>query len=217
MSNDVNRAADETRESVEEAEQQEFPREEESGPRENEPGPDDASPDERGADEEGLTEETGESSTPESEVEKWKDVAVRSRAELENFRKRMAREKSDAILYANRSLLEQLLPIIDNFEMGLKAAENSEGSSSMILQGMGMVRKQLEDFLSDQGVEVIESDGIPFNPNVHEAIKQEPSEEVPEGVVLYTIRRGYRLKERILRAANVVVSAGPAENSEEPA
>lgn len=153
--------------------------------------------------------------TPQTEVEKWKEMAARSQAELENFRKRMAREKSEAILYANRSLLEQLLPIIDNFEMGLKAASDSEGQSSMILQGMGMVRKQLEEFLSAQGVEVIDSDGVPFDPNVHEAIKQESSEEVDEGVVLYTVRRGYRLKERVIRAANVVVSSGPGGESEE--
>jgi molecular chaperone GrpE len=108
-------------------------------------------------------------------------------------------------------LLEQLLPIIDNFEMGLKAAQDSEGDASMILQGMAMVRKQLDDFLTDQGVEVIESDGVEFDPNVHEALKQEPNNDVPEGVILYTMRRGYRLRDRILRAANVVVSSGPSE------
>ena len=126
----------------------------------------------------------------------------------------MAREKTEAIIYANRSLLEQLLPIIDNFEMGLKAAQDSEGEASMILQGMAMVRKQLDDFLSEQGVEVIESDGVEFNPNVHEALKQEANDEVPEGIILYTMRRGYRLRDRILRAANVVVSSGPSEEGE---
>ncbi len=145
------------------------------------------------------------------QVNKWKDVAARSQADLDNFRKRMAREKSEAIQYANRSLLEQLLPIIDNFEMGLKAASASEGDSSVILTGMSMVFKQINDFLSDQGVEVIESDGQVFDPNVHEALKQEASDEVPEGQVIYTMRRGFRMKDRVLRAANVVVSSGPAD------
>ncbi len=164
--------------------------------------------------ENGGAEASGEADvTPEQEVERWKDVAARSQAELENFRKRMAREKAEAIQYANRNLLEQLLPIIDNFEMGLKAARDAEGDSSMILQGMAMVHKQIEEFLSDQGVEVIASDGEAFDPNVHEAIKQEASDSVPEGQVLYTMRRGYRLKDRILRAANVVVSSGPAEEA----
>ena len=145
------------------------------------------------------------------QVNKWKDVAARSQADLDNFRKRMEREKSEAIQYANRSLLEQLLPIIDNFEMGLKAANASEGDSSVILTGMSMVFKQINDFLGEQGVEVIESDGQVFDPNVHEALKQESSEEVPEGQVVYTMRRGFRMKDRVLRAANVVVSSGPAE------
>lgn len=145
---------------------------------------------------------------PAAEVERWKDLAARAQADLENYRKRMAREKLEAIHYANRGLLEQLLPVVDNFEMGLKAAEAVEGGET-ILQGMAMVRKQLEDFLADQGVEPVPSDGIPFDPNLHEALKQEAHESAPEGQVLYTLRRGYRLKDRLLRAANVVVSSGP--------
>lgn len=143
------------------------------------------------------------------ELEKWKDAAARATADLDNYRKRMAREKLEAIQYANRGLLEQLLPVIDNFEMGLKAAEASDGSASIILQGMAMVRKQLDDFLAEQGVEIIPSDGVAFDPNVHEALKQEPHAEIPEGHIIYTLRRGYRLKDRVLRAANVVVSSGP--------
>ncbi|MEQ1839348.1 MAG: nucleotide exchange factor GrpE [Verrucomicrobiales bacterium] len=155
--------------------------------------------------------ESAEIPDPQTELDKWKDVAARSQADLDNFRKRMAREKSEAIQYANRSLLEQLLPIIDNFEMGLKAAASAEGDSSIILQGMSMVFKQIGDFLTDQGVEIVPSDGVVFDPNIHEALKQEHSETVPEGHVIYTMRRGYRLKERILRAATVVVSSGPGE------
>lgn len=165
-----------------------------------------------------IEEEVVDSTAPEeetpaadtaTELDKWKDVAARAQADLDNFRKRMAREKSEAIQYANRNLLEQLLPIIDNFEMGLKAASSAEGDSSIILQGMSMVFKQIGDFLTDQGVEIIDSDGLAFDPNVHEALKQEPHDSVPEGHIIYTMRRGYRLKERILRAANVVVSSGP--------
>ncbi len=150
---------------------------------------------------------------PSAELDKWKDVAARAQADLDNFRKRMAREKSEAIQYANRDLLEQLLPIIDNFEMGLKAAGTAGGESSMILQGMSMVYKQIEDFLGDQGVEFITSDGVAFDPNLHDAVKQESHATVPEGHIIYTTRRGYRLKDRILRAANVVVSSGVEEPS----
>ncbi len=143
------------------------------------------------------------------EVEKWKDVAARAQADLENFRKRMAREKSDAIAYANQSLLEQLFPIIDNFDMGLKAARDADGEGSVIFQGMSMVYKQIQDFLADQGVQPIDADGEAFDPNLHEAIKQEASDDVAEGHVIYTLRRGYRLRDRLLRASNVVVSSGP--------
>jgi molecular chaperone GrpE len=167
----------------------------------------------------GLVDEAGEGSEASAgtdlsvELDKWKDLAARSQADLDNFRKRMAREKSEAIQYANRNLLEQLLPIIDNFEMGLKAASSAEGDSAIILQGMSMVFKQIGEFLSDQGVEIIPADGLPFDPHVHEALKQEPHETVPEGTIIYTMRRGYRLKDRVLRAANVVVSSGTGEDA----
>jgi molecular chaperone GrpE len=159
----------------------------------------------------GETPETPE--TPESELERWKELAARSQAELDNYRKRMARERTEAVQYANRGLLEQLLPILDNFEMGLKAAEQAEGSggaASMILQGMGMVHKQIGDFLVDQGVQAVPSDGEAFDPNLHEAVKQEAHDSLPEGTVIATLRRGYRLRDRLLRAATVVVSSGPA-------
>ena len=153
--------------------------------------------------------------TPAAEVEKWKEVAARSQADLENFRKRMARDKTESIQYANTSLLMSLFPVIDNFEMGLKAAEN-EDSKSIIFQGMSMVYKQINDFLSENRVETITAEaGENFDHNAHEALKQEPSDTVAEGKILYTLRRGYRLQDRLLRAANVVVSSGPETASEE--
>lgn len=159
--------------------------------------------------------ETETDFSPPAEIEKWKDVAARAQADLDNFRKRMARERTEAIQYANRALLEQLLPIVDSFEMGLQMATQAEGESSMILQGLTMVQKQIRDFLGNEGVETVSSDGFVFDPNIHEAIKQEPHPTTPEGVILYTLRPGYRLRDRLLRAANVVVSSGPAsENAE---
>ncbi len=153
-------------------------------------------------------------SAAQAEVTRWKDVALRSQADLENFRKRMAREKMDAIQFANADLLRGLLPIIDNFEMGLKAAEqHSEGSA--IHQGMTMVHKQLRDFLSDQGVETVPGEGETFDPNVHEAIQQMASSDIPEGKILKEVRQGYKLRERLLRAAQVIVSTGPEKESAE--
>jgi molecular chaperone GrpE len=143
------------------------------------------------------------------EVARWKEVALRSAADLENFRKRMAREKEEAIRYGTQGLLEELLPIIDNFEMGMRAA--AQDSSSMIFLGMDMVRKQLEEFLYSQGVaEVPAEPGGEFDPNLHDAVAEESAAEVPEGRILRSVRRGFRLRDRLLRPAGVVVSNGPA-------
>ena len=145
-----------------------------------------------------------------AEATKWKDVAARSQAELDNYRKRMAREKSDAIKYANASLLGELLPVLDNFQMGLDAAK-ADGEDSIIARGMEMVRKQLDDFLTNTGAVEIPAVGETFDPNQHEAISQQFSDEVPEGQIISQIRAGYRLHDRLLRAPNVVVSKGPEE------
>ena len=143
----------------------------------------------------------------------WKDIAARNQAELDNYRKRMAREKSDAIRFANASLLSELLPVIDNFQMGLSAAMN-EDPDSIISKGMEMVQKQLEEFFTSQGAILVSAEGNEFNPNLHEAISQETSDTIPEGHVISEIRKGYTLNERLLRAANVIVSKGP-ENTDE--
>jgi molecular chaperone GrpE len=142
-----------------------------------------------------------------AELEKYKDVALRSVADLDNYRKRMAREKDDAIRYANASFLERLIPILDNFELGIQAAK-AGGSQSAVQDGMMMVLKQLQDFLASSGVETIDATGQHFDPNVHEAIAQEQNAEIAEGFVIRQLRKGYRLKDRLIRPANVVVSKG---------
>jgi len=142
-----------------------------------------------------------------TELSKYKDIALRSVADLDNYRKRMAREKDDAIRYANTSFLERLIPILDNFELGLQAAK-AGGSQSAVQDGLMMVFKQLQDFLASCGVETVDATGQHFDPNVHEAIAQEQSTEVAEGYVIRQLRKGYRLKDRLIRPANVVVSKG---------
>ena len=144
-----------------------------------------------------------------ADLDRFRDLALRSQADFDNFKKRAAREKEDAIKYANSSLLERLIAIVDNFELGLSAARG-EGEASPIYSGMSMVLKQLTDFLSDNGLTPIDAEGQKFNPNLHEAIAHEPSDEVAEGVVIRQMRRGYRLKDRLLRPSSVVVSSGPA-------
>lgn len=142
-----------------------------------------------------------------AEVTQLRDRALRDRAEFDNIRKRLQRDKEEAIGFANSRLLERLLPVLDNFELGLSAARQSAGDSA-IVNGMSMVQKQLEDFLREQGLQPIDAVGEKFDPNLHEALGEESAPEVPEGHVVRQLRKGYKLKDRLLRAANVFVSKG---------
>ena len=144
-----------------------------------------------------------------ADVLRFRDLALRNQADLENFRKRAAREKDDAVKFANAAFLERFIPILDNFELGLNAARGG-AENSPILMGMDMVAKQLADFLTSSGVEPVNGEGQPFDPNLHEAVAQEESATVPEGVIVRQLRRGYKLRERLLRPATVVVSKGAA-------
>ena len=147
------------------------------------------------------------SSGVQADLDRFRDLALRSQADFENYKKRAARDKEEAIKYANSSLLERLIPIVDNFELGLSAAR-SESEQSPIYAGMSMVLKQLTDFLAENGLQPIDAVGQKFDPNLHEAIAHEASDDVPENVVIRQTRRGYRLKERLLRPSSVVVSKG---------
>jgi molecular chaperone GrpE len=145
-----------------------------------------------------------------TDLDRFRDLAMRTQADFENYKKRAAREKEEAIKYANTSLLDRLVAIVDNFELGLEAAR-AEGEKSPVFSGMKLILKQLQDFLTENGLQPIEAVGRKFDPNVHEAIAHEPSDEVPEGTVIRQGRRGYRLKDRLLRPSIVVVSSGPGK------
>jgi molecular chaperone GrpE len=144
-----------------------------------------------------------------ADLDRFRDLALRSQADFDNYKKRAMREKEEAIKYANSSLLERLIAIVDNFELGLSAAKN-EGEKSPVYSGMSMVWKQLTDFLAENGLQPIDAEGEKFDPNLHEAIAHEPNDEVPEGNVVRQMRRGYKLKDRLLRPSTVVVSSGTA-------
>src|SRR6266403_4173398 len=145
-----------------------------------------------------------------ADLYRFRDLALRSQADFENYKKRCAREKEDAVKYAKSSLLERLVAIVDNFELGLEAARD-ESEQSPIYSGMTLVLKQLNDFLAENGLQAIEAEGKKFDPNLHEAIAHEPSEQFSEGTVIRQTRRGYRFKDRLLRPSSVVVSSGPAK------
>ena len=169
------------------------------------PGASQPSPGAAPASEQALTE-------VKADLERFKDLAMRSAADLENYRKRATREKEDAVKYANAAFLERLFPVLDNFELGLAAAKSDSGASS-ILAGLEMVARQLQDFLTACGVEIVPAEaGTVFDPNMHEAIGQQEHAEIPEGSIIQQMRKGFKLRERLLRPAAVMVSKGKAAN-----
>lgn len=142
--------------------------------------------------------------------EHW-DRLLRMSAEFENFKKRAARDRQDAIRYANESVLEKLIPALDNFEMALTAVQTADSSSVDALKtGINMVYQHLKSTLADVGLETLDASQGVFDPNWQEAVSQQDSDSVPEGHVLQQLRKGYRLKDRLLRPAKVVVAKKPA-------
>ena len=139
-----------------------------------------------------------------------KDRLLRSQAEWDNSRKRIMREKEDAVRYAAEGLLEKLLPVLDNFEMGMQAAKTA-GDAKAIAQGLEMVLAQFHQVLRDAGVEGVDAVGHPFDPHRHEALGHQESDEHPEGHVMMQMRKGYKLKDRLLRPASVFVAKTPGK------
>jgi molecular chaperone GrpE len=137
--------------------------------------------------------------------ENW-DKYVRLTADMDNFKKRAARERSDAVRYANEAVLEKLLPIVDNFESALTAANASSVNVESLRQGIQMIYTQLKNFLSDSGVEEIDALNKPFDPNLHEAVSQQETPDAPEGQVVQQMRKGYRYRDRLVRPSMVVVA-----------
>jgi molecular chaperone GrpE len=142
-------------------------------------------------------------------AEHWNNL-LRTTADFDNFKKRVARERQDLLKYGADGLMQKLIPVLDNFEAALAAAGNAEGAAAKSLQtGVAMIHQQLRAALTDSGLKEIDATGQPFDPNFHEAVAQEASDSVPEGQVLRQLRRGYQLHDRLLRPATVIVAKKP--------
>lgn len=145
-----------------------------------------------------------------AEAAEMKSRYLRTVADMENYRKRIAREKQDIIRGAAAGVIESLVPVLDNMKLGLQAADNHPEAKDVTI-GFKMVDDQLKKTLSEQGLEELIPDGDTFDPNLHECIAHQPSDDVEEDKVIQTVRAGYRLNDRLIRAANVIVSSGPAK------
>jgi molecular chaperone GrpE len=136
------------------------------------------------------------------------DRALRLQAEMQNLRNRTSREIADERKYAALPVLRDLLPVIDNIDRAIEAAEKA-GEVENLLEGFRLVRQQLMTTLSRHQCEPIPAEGQPFDPHFHEAILQQPSADVPAGHVMMVTQLGYKLHERVVRPAQVIVSSGP--------
>ena len=148
-----------------------------------------------------------------AEIGDLSERLLRLQADFENFRKRAQREKDEARQFANQSLIEKQLPILDNFEMALAAAKDADPA---LRDGVQMIYDQLLGILRDSGVETIDATGEDFDPNLHEAISQQETTEVEVGTVVEQVQRGYRLHERLVRPARVVVAKAPEVAEQSP-
>ncbi len=141
-------------------------------------------------------------------AENW-DKFLRTAADLENYRKRVSREKEELARYTSERVVSALLPVLDNLDRALTAAETHTGDTAALMDGLKQIHAQFRRTLEQFGLqEIITNPGHPFDPNVHEAVSHVESAEHPEGAVLEQVQRGYKLADRLLRPARVVVSKG---------
>jgi molecular chaperone GrpE len=142
------------------------------------------------------------------ERDEYLELAQRAQADFENYRKRAAREQERLVAHAHERLVRELLPILDDLERALEAAERHE--EAQLVEGVKLVEQALRTALRKEGLVEIETDGA-FDPHVHEALLTKPSDHVEPGSVLEVIQRGYRVGDKVVRPARVIVAAEPAE------
>ena len=164
-----------------------------------------------------LAEDTAEGDAPpeptvEEQLAAEQDRVLRLQAELQNTLTRKSRELTEERKYAGLALMKDILPVLDNIDRAIEAAEGSEsGDGSGLLEGFKLVRQQLVTVLTQHQCEAIEAVGEAFNPDFHEAILQQPSPDHEAGTVMMMTQTGYKLHDRVVRPAQVIVSSGVAE------
>lgn len=145
------------------------------------------------------------------ERDEYLDSLQRLQAEFANFRKRVLREGEQHSQQASIRVIEELLPVLDNFERAMKAA--AEHDEKLLQGGVELVYNQLREILTRRGLCEIEAEGTAFDPNQHEAVMCKPSDIHEEGTVTDVLEKGYQVNEKVVRPAKVIVSASPEEDS----
>ncbi len=154
--------------------------------------------------------------TLQSQIDSLEESLLRARADFQNLQRRSAAERSEAIRYANAELIKDLLAVLDDLERTLGALERNEDKKA-IADGVRLAYENFMKVLRDQGVEPIEAAGRPFDPALHNALMRQPSSSYAPGTVLEQVAKGFRLKERVLRPATVIVAAPPDSDGKESA
>jgi molecular chaperone GrpE len=168
-----------------------------------------------GAVETPSSKDQGEIESLREELAVAKDRELRVRAELDNYRKRSARELEDSLRYANMPLLRDLLPVLDNLVRTIEAAEKNHDTATL-LEGVKMVLQHFEGALSRHDCKPIAAVHQPFDPNLHQAILQQPSAEFPANTVLMETQAGYVLRDRVVRPSQVIVSSAMPGSQNSP-
>jgi molecular chaperone GrpE len=149
-------------------------------------------------------------SDPAAELAAANDRLLRMHAEMQNLRNRTSREIADERRYAALPILRDLLPVLDNINRAIEAAEKAN-EAEKLLEGFRLVRQQLITTLANHGAEPIEALGQPFDPNFHQAILHQPSNDAPADTVTMVTQQGYKLHDRVVRPTQVIVSSGPVQ------
>jgi molecular chaperone GrpE len=149
----------------------------------------------------------------EKQVEFYKDQLLRKVADFDNFKRRIEAESSSVFKYAKADIIQELLPVIDDFDRSLKLARDRRDSEAFA-KGVELIYQKLAKFLQDQGLREIESMGKEFDVHFHDALLQVPRSDVPPHIVIEVVDKGYTLDDRVLRHAKVVVSASPAGDND---
>jgi molecular chaperone GrpE len=144
-----------------------------------------------------------------AERDKYLELARRTRADFENYQTRVRRDMEAERRYAASSLVAELLPVMDNLERALESAKKANENPTLV-EGIEIVRRQFADTLAKNGVVAVKPQNEPFDPNQHQAVMQQPSAEHPPMTVLFTVETGYKLHDRVIRPAKVIVSSAPA-------
>lgn len=197
----------ETEENLQEEPAEEIPEAEEGTEVSGEEKEEEGSPDEEGTDGDGEESEEKKEDPRDKKIAELNDKVVRQMAEFDNFRKRTEKEKSETFANGEKAVIEAILPVIDNFERALDmAGQDEEKKDDPFIEGMDKVYRQLMDELDKLGVKPIEALGTDFDPNLHNAVMQEETEEYESGKVCKELQKGYLLKDSVVRHSMVSVA-----------